>query len=343
MLNLVRSGAAALLVVSGLHAQSNPQGSPTPSGGSVQICLAAAADSTPVYPTTVLPVGGKELTAVFRLGPSDHFTTLAYEWIAVNVGAAAPPNSKIAIGDLPLGDQRAGALHVTGLRQPLPAGEYRLDVTMDGHPWKSTPFSVKAAAPAVTINRPADLLPLTPGKVWTYAFTQESGNGATITIPGISPGPDGKLHATVTLTVTPADAGAVKIETRRNNDLVFEEWWRLDETGLFSTQRHQVGDDPVPMKPPQKMLAYPPATPLTWTYEAADHSYKQTYRMWGPVPVKAPSGSVPGFVVMAEQAGGVSKLTAERHFAPGIGLVREIIITSLGPDMLSRQELVLQK
>ena len=40
---------------------------------------------------------------------------------------------------------------------------------------------------------------------------------------------------------------------------------------------------------------------------------------------------------------GLTKLTAERHFAPGVGLVREIIITALGGDLLSRQELVLQK
>jgi hypothetical protein len=33
----------------------------------------------------------------------------------------------------------------------------------------------------------------------------------------------------------------------------------------------------------------------------------------------------------------------ERHFVPGVGLVREIIVVALGGDLLSRQEMVLQK
>lgn len=339
MLNLARFGAAVLLVVA---AGSNRQAKPAAAAGTVQVCLATAADASCVYPTSVLPAGGTELHAIFRLDPSEHFTTLAYTWLAVDVGTAAPPNSRVAIGTLPLQQQRSGVFEQTGIRRGLPPGDYRIDVTADGKPWKSVPFKVAPPPAPITLGRPLDLIPATPGKVWTYAFTQEAGSGAKITLPGITPGPDGKLHATVTLTVTPGDAGTVKVETRRNDALVFEEWWRLDDTGLSATRRHSIGEDPIVLKPPQKIVAYPPA-PQTWTYQPDDRSYRQTYKMWGPLPIATPTGPAPGFVVLTEQAMGLTKLTAERHFAPGVGLVREIIITALGGDLLSRQELVLQK
>jgi hypothetical protein len=46
-------------------------------------------------------------------------------------------------------------------------------------------------------------------------------------------------------------------------------------------------------------------------------------------------------VVFVEQPLGTMTVTVERHFLPGVGLVREIIITGLDHDMVARQEMVL--
>jgi hypothetical protein len=83
----------------------------------------------------------------------------------------------------------------------------------------------------------------------------------------------------------------------------------------------------------------PLKAPAKWGYRPKDKSYEQKYSMWGPVPVKAPGGETPGFVVLVEQG----NTTVERHFVPGVGLVREVIIVALGDEMASRQEMVLQK
>lgn len=53
-------------------------------------------------------------------------------------------------------------------------------------------------------------------------------SGAKITLPGITPHAQGSYHANVTLTVTGTDAAGAHVEMRRNNELVFHEWWRLD-------------------------------------------------------------------------------------------------------------------
>jgi len=64
--------------------------------------------------------------------------------------------------------------------------------------------------------------------------------------------------------------------------------------------------------------------------------------MWGPLPVKTPQGEQPGYVVLVQQAMGIGSMTAERHFVPGIGMVREIIITAMNGAMVSRQTMELK-
>ena len=83
-------------------------------------------------------------------------------------------------------------------------------------------------------------------------------------------------------------------------------------------------------------------TPQEWTYEATNKSFRQTYRMWGPVPVRGPQGEAPGYVVLVEQSSPSATTTVERHFLRGVGMVREVSITAVGSEMVSRTELILQ-
>jgi len=328
---LTLTAAAPIVTVPRIGAPPSP----------LQICLEAAADSSPVYPTAVLPATNTDAAAVFELSAFEKFRTLDFAWIALDVGEAAPRHYEIAKGSLALRGRHAGVLRLSGLKNPLPPGQYELDVWADKAPWHSQTFAVQTSAAAVPLDKPSDLIPLAVGKTWKYGFVQEAGPGAKVSLPGIAPGPDGKLHAEVTMSAAQAEADAVRIETRRNNTLVFEEWWRLDQSGLFATKRRQTGGEIQTLTPPQKLLSFPPR-PQSWNYQAADRSFRQTYRMWGPLTVRAPAGAVAGFVVFTEQTSGPTTMTAERHFVPGIGLVREILITALGGDMISRQEIQLQ-
>ena len=92
------------------------------------------------------------------------------------------------------------------------------------------------------------------------------------------------------------------------------------------------------LDPPQILWAWP-LRPHNWTYTPKDKSYKQTARMWGPLPVKTPDGEKPEWIVFIEQPAGLSTISAERHWVPGMGLAHETIITTLNQDMISRQEM----
>ncbi|MGH8059760.1 MAG: hypothetical protein ACREOH_21400, partial [Candidatus Entotheonellia bacterium] len=223
-----------------------------------------------------------------------------------------------------------------------PIGKYRLDVRADGRPWQSVEFTVAGAA-ALEIPKPADLSPLTKGQIWTYALLQEAGGPARITKapPGATLEADGKLRATVTFAVVGTDEKGTHLELRRGDVLFSEEWWRLGAGGLTVTQRRVEGKS-IALDPPQILLPWPLKPPQTWVYEARDKSLKQTYDVWGPVPVKGPKGEAPGMVAFVQEQSQPARTTVERHFLPGIGMVRSIGITALGDEMISREELVLR-
>ncbi|MGA3067758.1 MAG: hypothetical protein ABSF29_13020 [Tepidisphaeraceae bacterium] len=310
-----------------------------PEAAGVETCLAAASDDTPIYASDKFPPA-REMNATFRLG-SAQAAELEFSWVAVDVGDAAPPNFTIASSTLDLHNVSSGTMSMNGMEQPMPLGKYRLDVSLDHQPWKSVSFSIVPAPDAPSVPTPQDLMPLVPGKKWTYRFVQEVANGAGLSGPGIKLDPDGKLRATVQITEAGDDDKGSHLEMRRNGQLVFEEWWRLTPDGLVSTQR-KTSDAIIPMKPPQILWPFPPQ-PKTWTYDPDDHTYSQTYQMWGPLPVDSPDGPVPGYVVMIDQSDALSKTSVERHFIPGIGLAREIIIMSINHKMVSRTEMTLEK
>lgn len=176
-------------------------------GSSLQMCLAAAADYSPVHPTTVFTVTSPELDAVFRFAPGEHHATLDAKWIAVDVGGAAAPNSLAGQGTLTLDRNTVTGVLRLELRKGFPPGKYRLDVTADGKPWKSVPFQVVPAPTDARLSSLEALMPLERGKTWTYTFVQEAGGIAKISKapPGATLGPDGKVRATVTATIAGTD------------------------------------------------------------------------------------------------------------------------------------------
>ena len=305
----------------------------------LQTCLDAAADFSAVYPTTTFPSDTKEVTAVWQLGAGERYQELVGTFIAVDVGGAAPANYRILETRVALGNSRAGRFRFEQPR-PLPAGRYQLVVTADGKLWKSVAFAVVPNAQNPPVQRLEDLIPLSPGKMWRYDFTQEAGEGAHVSLPDVEPGPDGKLRATATYTVAGTDDAGTHIEMRRNAKLVLEEWWRLGPAGLAVTQR-RADNQLVPLEPPQLMLAWRPGI-RTWDWPAKDAADHEHFMMWGPLPIDSAAGKVPGYVVLTrtEQANSLVS-TIERQFASGIGMVREHTVVQLGPVTAVRQDVVL--
>lgn len=305
----------------------------------LQTCLDAAADFSPVYPTTTFPPDTNEITAVWQLGAGEHIQELVASFIAVDIGSAAPANFHILDTRVTLGNSRAGRFR---FEQPriLPPGRYQLAMAADGKPWQSADVTIEPDQGSPPVQSLEQLMPLSPGKVWRYDFTQEAGEGAHVSLPDVQPGPDGKLHATATYTVAGTDEAGTHIEMRRNDKLVLEEWWRPGPGGLAVTQRRADGQL-VPLKPPQLMLAWPPGI-RSWDWPKADAAEHQHFEMWGPVPIDTAGGKVPGYIVLARTAQPNSLVTTiERQFAPGIGMVREHTVVQLGPVTAVRQDVVL--
>jgi hypothetical protein len=313
-------------------------------------CLAAAGDSTPIYPTDEFPGSLRKIVVAYRLADSESFERLTSIWIAVDVGDAAPANTEMARVDIALQGHKRGTIKYSQ-DNPLPIGKYRVDVLADGKPWKSVAFTVVPATAIAPLANPADLFALTEGKIWNYEFTQQSGTGEKLTVPGVETDADGRLRAKVAIVVGKSDKDGTRLEFRRNGQLVQEEWWRLEAAGLAVTQRKGSGEA-VRLDPPQLLLALPLAAEKRWDYRPKDGAYQQTYRMVGPLPIalaRAGLTSKPtmGFVVIVEQAMDANnppagKITVERHFVPGVGLVKETILTTMGDKLVGRQEMTLQ-
>jgi hypothetical protein len=305
--------------------------------GNLQIGLDAHGDYSAVYPSQAFGTSNRALNAVFSLAPGEKHKVLEGVWIAVDAGSA-PPNHTIAKGSIR--NATKGRFKLS-LPRGLPVGRYRFEVRADGHPWKSAAFTVVPDIAAAAPASPNALIPVKVGKTWTYDFMQQAGAGAKISLPGVTPDAQGRLHASVTLTVAGTDEAGSHVELRRNNQLVFEEWWRLDQKGLAATKRKS-GEDVIVLDPPQVMFAWPLKTPKSWNYTPRDRSYRQAYKMWGPLPIKTSTGDEPGYVVFVEQRSKAVAITVERQFVPGVGLVRETIVTAVHDDMVSRQEMVLK-
>lgn len=325
-----RDGAAATTSTQSNQAQPK-------AAGPIQMCLTTASDFSPIYPATEFPGNVRELSCAFQVGDQD-VKKVTSIWTAIDVGDVAPPNYEMARNDLALNGMKRGRLRYSQ-NGPMPVGKYKVDVLADDKPWQSLQFAIVKPSSPVQPGTPAELFPLDEGRAWKYNFVQQAGAGVTITLPGAETDAEGKLHTSVTMTIAKAEPAGTHVEIRRAGDLVAEEWWKTDSSGLISTQR-KVGGEMVTLDPPQILWPLQLGSPKEWKYEANDGSFTQNNQMWGPLPLNDPGNPGPGYIVFIEQPGAI-KITVERHFVPGVGLVRETIIQAMNGDLVSKTDMTL--
>jgi hypothetical protein len=306
--------------------------------GPAVVCLDVASDLSPIHPTRALPAGVCELSVAIEPAAAARFHTLTAIFVAVDVGAAAPPGTEMARSVQPTnGEQRARfRYHQDG---PLPPGTYRVELLGDGAPWCMLPYRVLPALDAAL----APAFPLEAGRVWSYAFVQEAAEGARLVDGDVPMGARFTGQVEIRALELLADengATSARVEIRRDGALVSQETWRFDERGLVATRRAADGGELV-LEPPQPLLSSS-AGVQAWSYVNAALGFDQRGRQWGPLPLAGPWGSALGFVVRTEQAEGALVHVAEREFVPGIGLVHERIVSARGGVLVARQELVLQ-
>lgn len=279
-------------------------------------CLAATSDYLPIAPADEFPQGGRWLCATFRLGPGESGKVLTHVWTAVDVGDQAPPNHEIARGDLDLLERARGRLTYSQ-DVPLPAGTFRLDVAIDGRPWRSARLRVvpDPALPALASAR--ELVPLVEGVHWEYGFESTPAGGAAA------------RHA-VRVEVGKDSADGTHLRFLRDGVLVHEEWWRAGAEGVSATRRRTGDGKEHVLEPPQLLLPFPAGPLRRWSYTSRDGSIRQECVAFGPRPVRGPEGEAPGYVVVILDRSGPEVVSSERHFLPRFGLVREEIVHTRG-------------
>jgi hypothetical protein len=303
-----------------------------------QLGLAPAADYTPVYPSDTFPSKATEFAAIFRLGPGEKFRKLTANWIAVDVGGVVPPNHVVLTREQAVGQERLGAFRFRA--NAAPPGKHRIEILADGQPWKTVDFDVVELPATAGQSEAGSLFPLETGTTWNYNLTQEAGEGAKLEAPpGVKLDSEGRFRATVLATVAGKDSTGAHVEWRRGGEIIEAEWLRLDPEGLVRTQRLVEGT-PVSLTPPELLLPGPDRTPARGEWEAPAYDYQLRYRVWGPLPLRGPGGIAPGYVTLAIYPPPF-ETTVERHYLPGVGMVREVVVAARGGRRVERRELVL--
>ena len=330
-------GATAILAV---LSRASGVADPPPESSNTTLCLALAPDDSAVVPMTEIPASFRGFALTCRLSEAEKPVALSATWIAVDVGATAPANTVISTASVTLGTRRHAGFRFT-LPRDLPVGSYRVDLAADGKTWASVKVPVVADKDAVLPSKPADLIDLSPGRTWTYAFRMDVGAGIKMTLPGIEPDAAGTLRATATYKVAKSDDAGAQVEIRRGKDLVLEEWWAADEGGI-AVPRRRSGNDSATFDPPQPLFPMPSkgVSSFTWTPKGGDAASAQAVQTWGPVAVTEITGLC--WVVLTSVPADAPTLTIEREFVPGVGMVRETIVRTLGGNLVTRQESVLQ-
>lgn len=303
-------------------------------------CLASTPDWEPIAVNAPVPASGREMMAVFHIGPDERIQTLTSRWVVADVGDVAPAGHEIARGSLKIGGKALSGRWYYTQSDPLPVGTYRLKVFADGKPWRNAEITVIDAEPP-QLESPAALFPLEAERVWSYDMVQEFGAGIKIKSDEFKLDPDGRFRATVTMALGQKEEKGRHVTLRRDGMVISEEWWRLDADGLQATERRVDGEN-YPLDPPQVMLPLPTAGTMKWSYQAADGSYDQTYRLWC-VPSRTQPGAPVTLIVVTEQNQPPTKIVIERRFVPGTGLVRTMTTTTISGRYVSRETMTLRK
>ena len=321
------SRVAVIVSLLGLAHVTDAQGltpyPPPTDAAALELGLALAADDSLVYPTRVFATITPEIRVRASLSSGKAPHAVSGTWLAVAVPGLSP-DTVLGRGDqTPHEGDRAAYFRLPG---PFRVGTYRFDVVTDGTPWPPVEFTVTEPMRAPEIRRPEDLLPLRPGTRWTYTRVSEQ-------MPATSEGTPGKevvrKRETLTWTVRETDDRGARAERAFDGAPGGEQWWRLSPAGLQLTAARAPGQDLQPMDPPKVLWAFPLGATPSWQWRSArDPGDQKVFRTWGAVQVQGVKGTMLGYVVLVEWSEtwpeGVVRQSVERHYVPGIGLVREI-------------------
>jgi hypothetical protein len=191
----------------------------------------------------------------------------------------------------------------------------------------------------------APLLPITPGTTWRYRMTQEVASG--LTIPNSKRDADGKVRLSVVYRLNGVEdvdgKQLLKFEMHRAGAVTNTDLVTVNEDGITCWARINLDGEMIKFDPPQTMVAAPLKQGVTWNFDgqAGDLKAQQRYNVTGEEDIEVPAGEFHAFHIRGEQSS-PSRMTIDRWFVPGTGIVKDITTMRAGDgDLLERISLEL--
>jgi hypothetical protein len=188
-------------------------------------------------------------------------------------------------------------------------------------------------------------IPTTPGMTWRYSMTEEVGKGFSIS--NIKTDADGKIRLPVMYRLAGMEnldgREVLKFEMHRGGAITNTDLVTVDERGITCWARINLDSELVKFNPPQTIVATPLKSGATWNFdgEAGDLKVHQKYNVTRAEDIEVPAGEFHAFHIHAEQTA-PSRMTIDRWFAPGTGIVKDITtMRAANGDLLERVSLEL--
>lgn len=143
----VRAGTlvvALLFATGGIWGGSALRQAPTDTARPISATLAlnVSPNHEPINPTTTFAPEVQTIHLAFKVSQAQPGSTLKAVWSAVNVGAAAPPNSQLVESTLTLPGPIPGTFRFTRGTQPWPVGDYKVDLYLNNQLVLTIPYKV---------------------------------------------------------------------------------------------------------------------------------------------------------------------------------------------------------
>ena len=176
-------------------------------------------------------------------------------------------------------------------------------------------------------------------------MTEEVGKG--LTISNLKPDADGKVRLPGLYRLDGIEdvdgRELLKFEMHRAGSITNTDLVTVDDHGITCWARISLDGELIKFDPPQTMVAAPLKQGATWNFDgrAGDLKVRQRYDVTGEEDIEVPAGEFHAFHIRGEQSS-PSRMTIDRWFAPGIGIVKDVTTTrATDGDLLERISLEL--
>jgi hypothetical protein len=192
----------------------------------------------------------------------------------------------------------------------------------------------------IFFSSPDRVVPTTEGTTWHYNMIEEAGPGAKLTDEKAREA--GTLRAPVFYRIhgfREVDGKQLlEFEMHRAGQITNTDLMTVDEYGMQCWARIDERGQLTKLNPPQPIVALPLAVGTNWDFDSTVNGSKvhQHYEIVGQSDVDVAAGDYHAFHIRGEQTT-PGKMTIDRWFVPGVGIVKDVTETKSDSGELLRR------